>query len=150
MCIENVVVCMIGSVSVFHCGVSEPPTARNPATLGFSTRSSTRNGTAGSRPSRRSASSPAMMAASAFGPSSRSPSSLSRAATVRLMIGVLTISPSHSTSRSHSHQASSGSAASAAPLGRRSSSSRTSSTSAPSSSAALSAALSRISALPWG
>ena len=76
--------------------------------------------------------------------------SLSRAATVRLMIGVLTISPSHSIIRSHSHHASSGSAASAAPLGRRTSSSRTSSTSAPWSSAARSAALSRISALPCG
>ena len=35
MCIENVVVCMIGSASVFHCEVSEPPTARKPATRGF-------------------------------------------------------------------------------------------------------------------
>ena len=148
MCIENVVVCIMGRASVFHCEVSEPPTARKPATLGFSTRSSTRKGTDGSRPSRRIARSPSMMAASAFGPSSRSPSSLSRAATVRLMIGVLTISPSHSTSRSHSHHASSGSVPSAAPLGRRSSSSRTSPTSAPSPSAARSAAFSRISALP--
>ena len=150
MCIENVVACIIGSASVFHCDVSEPPTARKPATRGFSTRSSTRKGTAGSRPWLRSAISPSMMAASAFGPSSRSPNSFNRAATVRLMIGVLTISPSHSTSRSHSHHASSGSAPSAAPLGRRSSSSRTSWTSAPSPSAALSAAFSRISALPWG
>ena len=91
-----------------------------------------------------------MMAASAFGPSSRSPSSLSRAATVRLMIGVLTMSPSHPTSRSHSHHASSGSVSSAAPLGRRSSSSRTSSKSVPSPSAARRAAFSRISALPCG
>jgi hypothetical protein len=75
---------------------------------------------------------------------------LSRAATVRLMIGVLTISPSHSTSRSHSHHASSGSAPSAAPLGNLSSSSRTSSTCAPSASAARSAAFSKISALPCG
>ena len=71
MCIENVVVCMIGSASVFHCEVSEPPTARKTGHRGLSTRSSTRNGTAGSRPSRRSAVSPSMMAASAFGPSRR-------------------------------------------------------------------------------
>ena len=45
ICIENVSVCRTGSASVFHCGVSDPPTAMNPATRGLSTRSSTRNGT---------------------------------------------------------------------------------------------------------
>ena len=55
MCMENVVVCSSGSVNVFHCGVSEPPTARNPATRGLSTRASTRNGTVGFGPARRSA-----------------------------------------------------------------------------------------------
>ena len=49
---------------------------------------------------------------------------------MREMIGVLTISPSHATSRSQSHQVSSGSGASG-PLGSRRSSSRTSSTCAP-------------------
>jgi hypothetical protein len=62
-------------------------------------------------PARRSAIGPSTMAASDFDPSSP-------AATVQLMIKVLTIGPSHPASRSHSHHRSSGSAVSAAPLGR--------------------------------
>ena len=70
--------CITGRASAFHCGVSEPPTAMKPATRGRSTRSSSRNGTAGSSPASRIASSLSTIARSALGPSSRSTSTLSR------------------------------------------------------------------------
>ena len=79
-------------MSVFHCGVSEPPTAMKPATRGLSTRSSTRKGTAGSPPACSMRTSSSMIAASAFGPEQPVAEQLQHApATVREMIGVLTI-----------------------------------------------------------
>ena len=117
VCIENVIVCRTGSASVFHCGVSEPPTAMKPADarLEHALVDPERHGRLAARPPCMRTSS-SMIATSALGPSSRSPSSFRRPVTVREMIGVLTISASHSTSFSQNHQASSGSGASG-PLG---------------------------------